>query len=272
VSGPPPRSTASAQRLLFSVDLEEFDAAPPRHGGVDLAERLRTSRVGLERLLEAIDPLQLRVTFFTTVVFATHHAALLRELATHHEISSHGVRHERVERADIAESRRRLEDLLGVPIRGFRMPRMGRVDLDAIAEAGYAYDASLHPTWIPGRYNHLRAPRRPFLAGDLLRVPASVSPRLRMPLFWLAIKHLPQRVLHRIALRTLHHDGDLNFYVHPWEFTDLESFQASRLLRGGGGTAMLRRTVGLLSALAAEAQPATYAEMVPAWRTQAARS
>jgi hypothetical protein len=261
---------AAPRSILMSVDLEEFDAAAPIDPSTSMDALCATSRRGLDRLLGLLGSLGMRATFFTTVVFAERNAPLLRELSARHEIASHGVRHAGVSDAEVAESRRRLEDLLGVRVEGFRMPRMGVVSPEVIEAAGYAYDASLHPTWIPGRYDRRHEPRRPFLCGSLLRVPASVSPRLRLPLFWLAIKHFPPPLLRRIALRTLRHDGDLNFYVHPWEYTDLEGYQASWILRGGGGEAMLRRTEHLLRALLAEAEPATYAEQCRRWRAELA--
>lgn len=263
-------AAAAPRSLLMSVDLEEFDAAPPVDPSTGVDALCATSRRGLDRLLELLEPLGVRATFFTTVVFAERNAPLLRELSARHEIASHGVRHAAVSAGEVAESRRRLEDLLGVRVEGFRMPRMGAVEPAVIEAAGYTYDASLHPTFIPGRYDRRHEPRRPFLSGNLLRVPASVSPRLRLPLFWLAIKHFPPPLLRRVALRTLRHDGDLNFYVHPWEYTDLEGYRASRLLRGGGGEAMLRRTERLLRALLAEAEPATYAEQGRRWRAELA--
>lgn len=259
-------ATGSSPAFLLSVDLEEFDAAPPRDAAAGLDTQVAASRRGLDRLLPMFEALGVRATFFTTVVFAERNATLLRELSARHEIASHGVRHAAVSPACVGESRRRLEELLGVPIAGFRMPRMGLVDPAAIEDAGYAYDASLHPAWIPGRYDRRREPRRPFLQGRLLRVPASVTPRLRLPLFWLSIKHLPPRLLRRAALGTLRHDGDINFYLHSWEFTDLDEFRVPWILRGGGGAAMLRRTGRLLESLRAEAMPATYAEQALRWR------
>jgi hypothetical protein len=265
-------SDTPSRPLLLSVDLEEFDAAPPRDPAAGLDAAVAASRRGLDRLLPLLESLGMRATFFTTVVFAERNAPLLRELAGRHEIASHGVRHREVSPADVGESKRRLEDLLGVPIAGFRMPRMGAVDPAAIEAAGYAYDASLHPAWIPGRYDRRREPRRPFLCGGLLRVPASVTPRLRLPLFWLSIKHLPPPIIRRAALRTLRHDGDLNLYVHPWEFTDLDEFEVPFILRGRGGDAMRRRTERLLRSLLAESAPATYAEQGVRWRASLASS
>ena len=62
---------------------------------------------------------------------------------------------------------------------------MFAVDNAAIARAGYRYNSSLNPAFIPGRYMHLDSPRTWFMADGVMQIPASVSPLLRVPLFWL---------------------------------------------------------------------------------------
>ena len=58
-----------------------------------------------------------RATFFTTAVFAERNPELIeRAVRAGHEIASHGVRHMGFESKDIAESRRRLEAVAGVPV------------------------------------------------------------------------------------------------------------------------------------------------------------
>ena len=52
---------------------------------------------------------------------------------------------------DLLASRLRLEQLIKRPVLGYRMARMMKVDEHAVSDAGYLYESSLNPTFIPGR-------------------------------------------------------------------------------------------------------------------------
>jgi hypothetical protein len=98
---------------------------------------------------------------------------------------------------------------------------MKPVDKNEITKAGYFYNSSINPTWLPGRYNNLSKPRKFYKEDGTWQIPASVSPVLRFPLFWLSFHNLPLNVYQWLAERTHKKDGYLNIYFHPWEFTEL---------------------------------------------------
>ena len=102
------------------------------------------------------------------------------------------------------------------------MARMMPVDEEEIYKAGYLYNSSLNPTWIPGRYNNLKRPRSWFFDHKVLQIPASVSNPFRFPLFWLTFHNLPLWIIKNMSTGALAKDGYLNLYFHPWEFTDLD--------------------------------------------------
>ena len=56
------------------------------------------------------------------------------------------------------------------------------------------------------------------------KIPASVTPTVRLPLFWLSLKNFPFALYKQLCRQTLRADGFLNLYVHPWEFTDLSMY------------------------------------------------
>jgi len=85
-----------------------------------------------------------------------------------------------------------------------------------IASHGYH-----HSQFLPGRYNHFRKPRTFFKEQELIQIPASVSPIIRFPLFWLSFHNLPLKLYTWISKLTHNKDSYLNIYFHPWEFTDL---------------------------------------------------
>ena len=57
--------------------------------------------------------------------------------------------------------------------------------------AGYTYNSSINPTYLPGRYNNFDKPRTYYKQDGVWQIPASVSPLIRFPLFWLSFHNLP---------------------------------------------------------------------------------
>lgn len=213
-----------ARSLLFTVDVEEFDTAVEFGHDISLTEQIDVSTRGLQLLAERFDCLGVTTTLFTTATYALHQSTFIKQLANTHEIASHGYYHTTFEPADLATSKATLEKITGKYVYGFRRARMGAVDPTDVAMAGYHYNSSLHPTYLPGRYNHWGEPRKPFLEKGVWQIPASVTPTLRLPLFWLSLKNFPFGLYKQLCLQTLRREGFLNLYVHPWEFTDLTDY------------------------------------------------
>ena len=214
------------KKILLTFDLEEFDIAEEYGATLDLATKIQTSYVGMERILALLKKHDAKATIFCTAFYAENAPEQLRRIAAEgHEIASHGYYHDRFEEADLLKSRLKLTEITGKNIVGFRMARMAAVDNRTIEAAGYKYDSSLNPTWLPGRYNYLDKPRTTFSVLKHLKViPASVSPMLRVPLFWLSFKNFPLFLYKHLVARTLKTDGYVNLYFHPWEFNSLKNF------------------------------------------------
>lgn len=246
---------------LLSFDLEEFDL--PLEHGMELSaeDQIRVSSEGCEAVSALLDRLDVRATFFVTAHYALARPAQVRALARRHEIASHGMRHGSFQGSDLAESRRVLEEIAGVPVRGFRRPRMEATDEDELRAAGYAYDASENPTWIPGRYNNFAMPRTVRTSSGLVRIPASVVPLVRFPLFWLSFKNVPPAIYRALSAVTLATDGYLSLYFHPWELADLSGFRLPRHVAGLSGARLLARMASYLAWLGARARFATYGEL-----------
>lgn len=207
----------------LTFDFEECDL--PRESGLEfsLEEGMKLSREGAEKVLDVLERQQVKATFFCTLNFAENAPEVMRRLAAGgHEIAAHGVDHFRQTSEDPCRSKEGIERLLpGVRVVGYRQPRMFPVDDVALAKAGYRYNSSLNPAFVPGRYMHLDVPRTRFVKNGLVQIPASVTPWLRFPLFWLALHLLPEWLYARLALRTIRHDGRFVTYFHPWEFSSL---------------------------------------------------
>jgi hypothetical protein len=219
---------AAAPHILLSFDVEEFDLPCEYNHPIRLAEQLDVGAEGLRVVLGLLDEFEARATLFTTAVFAIEHQDLIRAAAARHEIASHGWSHSSFVPEDLEKSRLVLEKITGTPCVGFRAARMAAIDPQLVAKAGYKYSSSENPIWLPGRYNNLSKPRRPYQvqtpAGSFLQIPASATPFVRWPLFWLAFKNMPLISTKLATSACLASDGAAVLYFHPWEFCDLSRF------------------------------------------------
>jgi peptidoglycan/xylan/chitin deacetylase (PgdA/CDA1 family) len=209
--------------ILLSFDFEEFDTPLEYGKTMDLETQFQYSKAGIEPLLSLLSKHHIQATFFTTANIAQRFSDLIRKMSDKHEIASHGFYHSKFSPEDLISSKKVLEEIIRKKIFGFRMARMMPVDDNKIEHAGYLYNASLHPTFIPGRYNNFFKPRIPFLTGNLVQIPASVTPFIRFPVFWLSFKNFPLSMIKAATRQILHRDGFANFYFHPWEFTDISN-------------------------------------------------
>lgn len=246
--------------ILLSFDVEEFDAPVSRGRAMSMAEQMEVGGRGQARLLDLLDALGVQATMFTTANFALAHPALQRRAAARHEIASHAHFHASFRDEDLASSRAVLRETSGQEVLGFRRPRLQATDPAAIAAAGYAYDSSVNPIWLPGRYSNLSSPRVPHRRGAIAEFPISTSPVVRLPLFWLAWKNLPMAVVRDACARCLAHDGILNLFWHPWEFVDLSREGLPAHVRRVDGERMCDRFAAFVEWLRPRGRIETFAE------------
>ena len=213
------------KKIVLTLDVEEFDV-PLEYGmTIGLDEQIEVSTRGLLLLKTLLEKHQIEITIFCTGQYALAKPQLIKELAQTHEIASHGMFHSSFDQTiDLLKSRKILNEITGQKISGFRMARMMPVENKYVVEAGYTYNASLNPTFIPGRYNHLDKPKTPFNREGILEIPVTVSPTLRFPLFWLSFKNLPLWMYKKLTMDSLTVYDTINLYFHPWEFTDLSYY------------------------------------------------
>lgn len=241
--------------VALSFDFEECDL--PREHGVDfpIEEGMKLSTEGANAVLDVLEKHQVRATFFCTLNFAERAPEVMKRIVTGgHEVAAHGVDHFHQVPEDPFRCKEGLERLLpGVRVVGYRQPRMFPVDDAALAKAGYRYNSSLNPAFVPGRYMHLSTPRTRFEQNGLLQIPASVTPWIRFPLFWLSLHVLPEWLYRTFVKRTLRHDGFFMTYFHPWEFSSLSERAAElkvpRVIRCNLGRPMVGRLDRLIAAL-----------------------
>jgi peptidoglycan/xylan/chitin deacetylase (PgdA/CDA1 family) len=231
--------------ILLSFDIEEFDMPFEYGKEISFTDQVRISVEGTEKILQLLKKHSVKATFFCTANFALAVPYLIKRIVSEgHELASHGYYHSNFENKHLLESKQVLEKITGQEVLGYRMARMMPVDESEIKKAGYLYNSSINPTYLPGRYNNLSKPRTMFYEKDVLQLPASVSPLLRIPLFWLSFHNFPMWLYKYLCMKTYKKDGYLNIYFHPWEFTDLddkERFGFPGYVVRNSGEAMVER-------------------------------
>lgn len=228
--------------VLLSFDIEEFDL--PREHGVEISleEGMEVSKLGLERILKILKEEKVRATFFVTGNFAKMAPEMVKRIeAEGHEVGCHGVDHFKPKKDDILESKKIIEGVLGHEVRGYRQPRMREISYGKMREAGYMYDSSVNPALIPGRYNNLNIPRKPYKKDGVLEIPVSVATGLRVPLFWLALHLFPESLYLALAKMALRRDGYFATYFHPWEFSEIKGYKIPSYIKLNSGEAMGER-------------------------------
>ncbi len=237
------------QFILLSFDVEEFDTPLEYNHFISSQEQLKAGLDGLLTIKEFLIRHQIQTTLFTTANFAVNYPEQIKELSLTQEIASHTFYHSTFETKDLKESKIALEEITGKPITGIRMPRMKYLKADDLSDAGYQYDSSINPIWLPGRYNHLNKSTTFFSENKIMRIPASVSTFFRIPLFWLSFKNLPYSLYLRLVLHTLKHTGYVCLYFHPWEFTDLSNYKLPHYIKKPDHEQLLERLDCLIRGL-----------------------
>jgi polysaccharide deacetylase family protein (PEP-CTERM system associated) len=177
----------------LSVDVEDWFQVGAFENVIDRASwdtlSLRVER-NCDAVLAMFADAGVKGTFFTLGWVAERHPALMRRIAEQgHELASHGWDHARVFRmdpagfaADLAKSRKAIEDAGGVAVTGYRAPSFS-IDArtpwahDVLAEQGYAYSSSVAPI-AHDHYGWREAPRfafRPLPGADFVEIPVTTA-------------------------------------------------------------------------------------------------
>jgi peptidoglycan/xylan/chitin deacetylase (PgdA/CDA1 family) len=235
--------------ILLTFDVEEFDLPLEYNIPIPIEEQLTVAKRGMDEVEHLLSNHNIPATLFTTARYAIEYPDQIKALSQKHEIASHTYYHSSFEKKDLLESRLELERITGKIIKGLRMPRMKKVDMEWVKEAGYTYDSSINPTFLPGRYNNLHLPRTLYKQEGMQRLPASVTPHLRIPLFWLGFKNMPYFLFRKLAIQTLKKDGYLSLYFHPWEFTDISYHKLPFYVKRHSGKRLTERLSRLINDL-----------------------
>lgn len=210
------------KQILLSFDIEEFEM--PREYGdpIPFEEQIRVSKEGTIKILNILAKYNVKATFYTTANFAKNALDIVdRIVGEGHELASHGFVHDHFKPEHLKMSKDLLESISNQEVVGYRMARMAKFSEEDLFDAGYKYNSSINPTFLPGRYNNLKESRTYFMRNGVLQLPSSVTPLFKLPLFWLSFHNFPLSIYKWMAKRTINKDGYLNIYFHPWEFMNI---------------------------------------------------
>jgi polysaccharide deacetylase family protein (PEP-CTERM system associated) len=238
VSDRPLTDAAVGLRNALTVDVEEyfqvaaFERTIPRSAWDRTESRVEFST---GRVLDLFADRGCKATFFVLGWIAERHPSLVKRIVGEgHELASHGYDHTRVHqftpeqfRADVVKTKRILEDLGGVAVRGYRAPSYsinGRNlwTHDILLETGHVYSSSIYPIR-HDLYGMPEAPRFPFrfkpdgiqeVPVTTLRIGERNYPCGGGGYFRL----LPYGAFRWMLARVNSLDGQSGlFYFHPWE-------------------------------------------------------
>jgi peptidoglycan/xylan/chitin deacetylase (PgdA/CDA1 family) len=200
-------------RLLLSIDFEDWHQLVHRRLGFADWDR---PHAALERqtafLLDVLDELDARATFFLLGMTVANHRDVVAEIARRgHEPACHGYTHARVYdqtrdefQADLARAVEVIGDVTGRRPVAYRAPafsinRKTPWAYDVLTDAGFRYDSSqLDSPRVPDRIGDI--PSEPYKLGELWELPVTGGGS-----YW---RVLPPRNLRELAV----------LYFHPYEF------------------------------------------------------
>jgi len=223
----------------MTVDVEDYFQVQALAGAIrreDWESQPRRVETNTDRILELFDGHGVKATFFTLGWIAERHPALIRRIVDGgHELASHGCEHRRADeqsavsfREDLRRSKRTLENIAGVAVRGYRAPTFSIGDdnlwaFEALAAEGYAYSSSVYPVR-RDYYGMPLAPRFAFFPIDghrLEEYPITTArlARRNLPCGGGGFFRLLPYALSRFAIARVNQMDrqPAIFYFHPWE-------------------------------------------------------
>jgi polysaccharide deacetylase family protein (PEP-CTERM system associated) len=247
---------------ILAIDLEDWHSLTERN----LTGRLPSPSYRIEQqteiLLNLLASHNTKATFFVLGVLAEHRPDLIKKIASQgHEIASHGYIHLPIYRLspedfeqDTLRSKKLLEDLIGMPILGYRACSFSIIKstlwaLRVLAKLGFSYDSSIYPIrhrryGIPG-FN--RAIARYDLGDDkqLIEFPLTTYhwAKINWPIAGGGyFRLIPLRTLY-LLIKKLNNNMSAITYFHPYEF-DSEKLNSFQFFRPDNLKGMIKGWIG----------------------------
>lgn len=213
--------------ITFCIDVEAFDLPSEFGKAISKEQMYGVSLEGLSTLSKIINEFNIKFTFFLTKDWVMSFPEEIASLAAGgHEIALHSVIEEagRTESVlkELSDQKAYIESITGREIFGHRSHKLFPVPLKTLRQAGFRYDNSLHPTYVPGRYCNIFKSRQLYRENGIVEVPITVIPLLRIPFscFWFRLFRVPYVKL--CTDFTYFMEDYINIYFHSWDFANID--------------------------------------------------
>ncbi len=235
---PAEQSDASPNINAMTIDVEDYFQVSAFNNYISLNQWANHEcRVenNIDRLLQLFADNDVKATFFTLGWIADKYPGVVKNIVENgHELASHGLNHTRVFDQnpaqfieDISHTKKLLEDIGGVEVRGYRAASFSIDErnlwaYDCLSEAGYQYSSSIYPVE-HDHYGMPDAPRFSFFANSSGLVEVPISTVRWMNRLWPSggggyFRFFPY-VLSKRLIQTVNEKEQRSaiFYLHPWE-------------------------------------------------------
>jgi polysaccharide deacetylase family protein (PEP-CTERM system associated) len=226
---------------ILSFDLEDWNQLAYRLVTGQLREPSKNLYRQVEFLLQTLADHGTKATFFVLGMVAEKYPDLIKRVAREgHEVGSHGYAHFLVHglsqaefKQDTQKSKALLEDIVGLPVEGYRAAEFSIRSsslwaLTVLAELGFKYDSSIFPIR-HRRYGIPKFPPEVACYGT-----ANGAPIIEIPITSIPVRNhripiagggyfrvTPFPILRRALRESLRNNPPLVVYFHPYEFESL---------------------------------------------------
>lgn len=235
-------NTGKGHSFILSFDVEEFTFPKDCTSSIKKEENNKLFSLGAAGLRTVISLLarhKIPATCFCTYEFFRRYPesiAKLSEIGC--EIGLHGYNHNNnytmvnddKSVSELKKAKSQMEKLLETRILGFRSPYLRAPKISLLEKAGFLYDSSIQPTYLPGRYNHLLYPQKILRFNKILEVPVSVMPFFKLPFSWIWFRNFPLLYSKSCTVFSTRFNPYTLLYFHPWEFVDLSEYRFDSLV------------------------------------------
>jgi peptidoglycan/xylan/chitin deacetylase (PgdA/CDA1 family) len=208
--------------VSLTFELEEFSASLDFGKEIEEEEMFRITQKRAEEIGKLLENLKIKASFFVTENVALNLFEIVKRLEKRgHEIGLHGIAINNLK--ELAREKEAVKNASRSEIIGHRAHKFRKPSLKILRKIGIRYDSSIHPTYVPGRYNNLFAPRKSY-ANEILKISLSVAPLLRLPFSFVWFRNLGLKYVKFCTSLASKGQDLINIYLHTWEFTDISNF------------------------------------------------
>jgi polysaccharide deacetylase family protein (PEP-CTERM system associated) len=223
----------------LTVDTEEWFQVENLRGAIkktDWNNKQSSVEKNTRTILKLLAGENISATFFILGWVAEKNPDLIKQISDEgHEVASHGtghdltyaLSHKELEK-DIYLSKKKLEDISGKEVKGYRAPNFSVDDrlIEILKNLDFKYDSSYNPFRLNKRYGSIKLPDehsgQVFEIGDqFYEIPISTLDIFSFPLPVAGgayFRLLPLSLFKGLVKKVLFQKCFYNFYLHPWEF------------------------------------------------------